>query len=87
MEKVDEIFKDGVLFITTKALPGETAQSILAGFDRPDDLAIVQLPEFFYLIYLKSKREKVGQLITGALINLWTKKLLILEIIVRVFRP
>jgi hypothetical protein len=65
--KVDEVFGKGQPFATTEALPGETAQSILASFDRPDDLVILQLSQFVYFIYQKSKEEEVEKLIKKAL--------------------
>lgn len=67
MEKLDEIFTNDILFITTQALPGETARSILENFDRPNDLVILQLSKSFYMIYLKSKEEEVKQLESKAL--------------------
>ncbi len=65
--KVDEIFGNGRLFATTEALPGETAQMILAGFDRPDDLIILQLTSSLYFIYPKSKRRELKKAINEAL--------------------
>ncbi len=65
--KVDEIFDKGQPFVTTKASPGETAQSILASFDRPGELIILQLSETLYMIYLKSKEEEVKRLVDEAI--------------------
>lgn len=65
--KVDEIFGNGRLFATTEALPGETAQMILADFDRPDDLIILQLSETLYMIYPKSKEENMKKIVINAI--------------------
>ena len=67
MEKVDEIFTNGILFITTRALPGETAQSILENFDRPNDLVILQLSQFFYIVYPKAKEGELKELMMETL--------------------
>ncbi len=67
MEKLDEIFTNDILFVTIRAVPGETAQSILTSFDRPDDLVILQLSKSFYMIYLKSKQEDEKQIVNKAI--------------------